>query len=79
MTTGGSNLHVSVFLLKEKRWQDLDSAGHTCNSLAVLAAVMAEGLDEWADADMESVIQYLRGGKKLQLPPNIRALLRLNH
>ncbi len=79
MTTGGSNLHVSVFLLKEKRWQDLDSAGHTCNSLAALAAVMAEGLDEWADADMESVIQYLRGGKKLQLPPNIRALLRLNH
>ena len=52
---------------KEKWWQELDSA-----------AVMAEGIDQWADADMESVIQYLRGGKKLQLPPDIRALLHLD-
>ena len=34
--------------------------------------------DAWDDADMASVIQYVRGNRKLNVPPKIREVLRMN-
>ena len=34
--------------------------------------------DVWADADMASVIKYLRGNRKLNVPPKIREVLCMN-
>lgn len=45
---------------------------------AALSALVAEGLDEWKDADMESLICYLRGNKSLHVPDDIRKALNMN-
>jgi len=34
--------------------------------------------DLWADADMESVVTYLRGGRNLNVPPAIRQVLAMD-
>ena len=34
--------------------------------------------DLWVDADMESVVMYLRGNRHLNVPNEIRAVLSMN-
>lgn len=34
--------------------------------------------DLWADADMDSVVTYLRGGRNLNVPPAIRQVLAMD-
>ena len=44
----------------------------------ILSSMMAEPFDDWLDADMESVIQYLRSNKKLRVADDLRRILRMN-
>ena len=44
----------------------------------ILASMMTEPLDEWVDADMQSVIRYLRGNKHLNVPAEVRHVLGMN-
>ena len=34
--------------------------------------------DYWSEADMESVVKYLRGHKSLNVPPDMREALGMN-
>ena len=34
--------------------------------------------DLWADADMESVVMYLRGNRRLNVPNDIRTVLNMS-
>lgn len=45
---------------------------------AITAAMMKEDLDLWCDADMSSVLCYLRGNKKLRVPEELRSILGMN-
>ena len=45
---------------------------------ALLWSMMAEPLDEWEDADLPSVLTYLRGSKSLNVPPVWRSILGLD-
>ena len=44
----------------------------------ILSSMMAEPYDDWLEADMESVIQYLRSNKKLRVADDLRRILRMN-
>ena len=44
----------------------------------ILSSMMAEPSDDWLDADMESVVQYLRSNKKLRVADDLRRILRMN-
>ena len=41
----------------------------------LLCSMMAEPLDDWDDADLPSVLTYLRGNKSLNVPPVWRFIL----
>jgi len=45
---------------------------------AILASMISNRFDPWADADMASVIQYLRANKKLNVPQDLREILGMN-
>ena len=44
----------------------------------ILSSMMAEPSDDCLDADMESVVQYLRSNKKLRVADDLRRILRMN-
>jgi len=59
--------------------QEEQQQDHTHDLPNVLAAMMqSEGFDEWTDADMASVIRYLRGNKHLNVPNDLRECLGMN-
>lgn len=43
-----------------------------------MVAAMMVSPDLWEDADMASVIYYLRGNKALQVSPDLRCVLGMN-
>lgn len=60
------------------KMQDTQANQAGMSVAAALSALVAEGLDEWKDADMESLICYLRGNKSLHVPDDIRKALNMN-
>lgn len=52
-----------------------EESGEAWNNILIS---MTLDTDMWADGDMESVIRYLRGGTKLNVPPAIREILNMN-
>lgn len=51
---------------------------HHLDTNVLAAMMMSEPLDEWKDADMASVIRYLRGSKGLNVPNDLREALGMN-
>ena len=47
------------------------------NLVALLEEIMKD-TDAWKDADMESVVLYLRGNRHLHVPSEIRTVLGMN-
>lgn len=47
-------------------------------SSSTMVAAMMVSPDLWEDADMASVIYYLRGNKALQVSPDLRCVLGMN-
>ena len=47
-------------------------------NLVVLLEEIMEDMDTWEDADMESVVMYLRGNRHLHVPSEIRNVLGMN-
>lgn len=59
-----------------RKEQRIDTNGLSME--AITAAMMKEDLDLWCDADMSSVLCYLRGNKKLRVPEELRSILGMN-
>lgn len=55
--------------LEERKQDDVNS---------ILQSMMAEPLDWWEDADLPSVLTYLRGNKSLNVPSAWRSILGMN-
>ena len=55
--------------------QKLQDGGESIDE--ILNSMSAVG-DAWQDGDLESVIPYLRGAKSLNVPPGIRAILKMD-
>lgn len=45
---------------------------------SLLEQIMVDPIDPWSDADMKSVIFYLRANKKLDVPEAWRSILGMN-
>ena len=45
---------------------------------AILASMISNSFDPWVDADMASVVQYLRANKRLHVPQDLREILGMN-
>ena len=56
---------------------NLEDGQQDVNSL--LRSMMAEPLDEWEDADLPSVLTYLRGNKSLNVPRMWRSILGMDN
>ena len=61
-----------------KKWQDQnnDTMAMTLND--ILASMISNTYDSWDDADMRSVLFYLRQNKHLNVPPAFREILGMN-
>ena len=55
--------------------QKLQDGGESIDE--ILNSMSADG-DAWQDGDLESVIRYLRGAKSLNVPSEIRAILKMD-
>ena len=58
--------------------QDQTSNAASQQTCDMVAAMMSTPSDQWMDADMESVVKYLRGNKKLAVPQELRSILGMN-
>lgn len=68
-------IHVHVYCLQSQKWQDQNN-DMTLND--ILASMISSTYDAWDDADMRSVLFYLRGNKHLNVPPAFREILGMN-
>ena len=58
--------------------QDQASKATSQQTCDMLAAMMSTPIDPWMDADMESVVKYLRSNKRLAVPQELRSVLGMN-
>lgn len=58
--------------------QLLQEMPKTAGAAELAASMMSSPIDAWGDADMESVIRYLRGNTKLRVPDDLRVSLGMN-
>ncbi len=71
-------IHIYILPSVSKKWQDQnkDTMAMTLND--ILASMISSTYDAWDDADMRSVLSYLRRNKHLNVPPAFREILRMN-
>ena len=70
--------HFSLFSSPLSSQQDQTSQDRMNSTTEILASMMKDSFDAWPDADMDTVIQYLRANKHLNVPDEIRQILGMN-
>lgn len=70
--------HFHSFVSASSQQEQQQNGMHHLDTNVLAAMMMSEPLDEWKDADIASVIRYLRGSKGLNVPNDLREALGMN-
>lgn len=62
----------------QQEQQEQGQSRKDSDTTILLRTLMADPYDPWQDADMESVLQYLRSNKALRVPDEWRIVLGMN-
>lgn len=64
--------------MKQILQEPLQEMPKTAGAAELAASMMSSSIDAWDDADMKSVITYLRRNAKLMVPDDLRVSLGMN-